>query len=433
LIFGGYSIIFCGDFRQIPPVKARESQLLYSNSSLWESSINVAIILNNSHRFRDDPEYGNILKRMWEGIFTQQDCNAINERLIGTRVHLPIVENDDDISYACWKNSVRVSIHASTFQNHIRDFPLVDSYEDPPEHTVVIEADVRKAPKHKRKSKKPALEESPLPAKLTSRLCNKIYAKCGDSDMKDQQKNIDPALKLYVGAHCMIIDNDDISKGRANGTLCRVIGIRKKGNAALSWKNYDGRKVFTINVRDIEHVEFEHFPKKLDQINIENQISSLKMELEENPCNEEKRTSLYDLNIKLQKIVQCRRFTLKPKRYYCTFYRSDIDPPEKGIAQSQVSKKQERKQKVILIQFPINLNDATTAHKLQGVTKKKLIVNNWTYTHGWVYTVLSRVRTRGGLYLNKPLLFKAERFKLPSALLAFDNRIRQKVPERARI
>jgi hypothetical protein len=157
------------------------------------------------------------------------------------------------------------------------------------------------------------------------------------------------------------------------------------------------------------------------------------MELEENPCNEEKRTSLYDLNIKLQKIVQCRRFTLKPKRYYCTFYRSDIDPPEKGIAQSQVSKKQERKQKVILIQFPINLNDATTAHKLQGVTKKKLIVNNWTYTHGWVYTVLSRVRTREGLYLNKPLLFKAERFKLPSALLAFDNRIRQKVPERARI
>ena len=165
---------------------------------------------------------------MWEGIFTQQDCNAINERLIGTRVHLPIAENDDDISYACWKNSERVSIHASTFQNHIRDFPLVDSYEDPPEHTVVIEADVRKAPKHKRKSKKPALEESPLPAKLTSRLCNKIYAKCGDSDMKDQQKNIDPALKLYVGAHCMIIDNDDISKGRASGTICRVIGIRKK-------------------------------------------------------------------------------------------------------------------------------------------------------------------------------------------------------------
>ena len=53
---------------------------------------------------------------------------------------------------------------------------------------------------------------------MTTELRNKIYAMCGDSDMKDQQKNIDPALKLYVGAHCMIIDNDDISKGRANRT-----------------------------------------------------------------------------------------------------------------------------------------------------------------------------------------------------------------------
>jgi hypothetical protein len=24
-----------------------------------------------------------------------------------------------------------------------------------------------------------------------------------------------------------------------------------------------------------------------------------------------------------------RRFTLGPKKYYCTFYRSDIEPPEK--------------------------------------------------------------------------------------------------------
>ena len=84
-------------------------------------------------------------------------------------------------------------------------------------------------------------------------------------------------------------------------------------------------------------------------------------------------------------------------------------------------------------QLTINLNDATTAHKLQGVTKKKLIVNSSTDSHGWVYTVLSWVRTRDGLFLNKPLLFKSESFKLPSGLLAFDHRIKEKVPEKARI
>jgi hypothetical protein len=64
-------------------VKVKENQLLYPNSGLWENSINVAVVLNNSHRFRDDPEYGEILKGMWEGRFTRDDCNKINERLLG--------------------------------------------------------------------------------------------------------------------------------------------------------------------------------------------------------------------------------------------------------------------------------------------------------------------------------------------------------------
>jgi hypothetical protein len=60
--------------------------------------------------------------------------------------------------------------------------------------------------------------------------------------LKDQHKHVDPALKLYVGAHCMINDNEDISKGWANWTFCRVIGIKRKTNQPLEWKNYDGKK-----------------------------------------------------------------------------------------------------------------------------------------------------------------------------------------------
>ena len=64
MIFGGYLIIFIGDFQQLLPVKVKENQLLYAKSGLWGNSINVAIVLNNSHRFKDDPEFGDILKRM---------------------------------------------------------------------------------------------------------------------------------------------------------------------------------------------------------------------------------------------------------------------------------------------------------------------------------------------------------------------------------
>ena len=69
-------------------------------------------------------------------------------------------------------------------------------------------------------------DDGPLPNIITPKLRNKIYARCGDSDMNDQHKQVDPALILSVGAHCMINDNEVISNGRANGTLCRVIGIK---------------------------------------------------------------------------------------------------------------------------------------------------------------------------------------------------------------
>jgi len=40
-----------------------------------------------------------------------------------------------------------------------------------------------------------------------------------------------------------------------------------------------------------------------------------------------------------------------------------------------------------MMQLSINLNEATAARKLQDVTKEKLIIDNWTYSHGWVYIV----------------------------------------------
>ena len=53
IIFDGYSIIFCGDVCQLPPVKVKENPFLYAGSGLWENSINVTIVSNYSHRLND--------------------------------------------------------------------------------------------------------------------------------------------------------------------------------------------------------------------------------------------------------------------------------------------------------------------------------------------------------------------------------------------
>jgi hypothetical protein len=83
--FGGFLIIFAGDFCQVEPICSKESELLFSSKSNqeWDSNINAIIILDNKHRFTEDAEYGKMLKRMWEGDLTLEGKQRINIRVIG--------------------------------------------------------------------------------------------------------------------------------------------------------------------------------------------------------------------------------------------------------------------------------------------------------------------------------------------------------------
>jgi hypothetical protein len=79
LAFGGFSIIFSGDFRQLKPVGSNEKELMFSSlsSGHWDKSINVVIILNNEYCFKEDPEYGKMLTRMWSGDLSKEDCQKL--------------------------------------------------------------------------------------------------------------------------------------------------------------------------------------------------------------------------------------------------------------------------------------------------------------------------------------------------------------------
>jgi hypothetical protein len=84
-LFGGFSIIFAGDFRQLEPICSKESELLFTSKStqVWDQNINAIIILDNKYCFKEDQEYGKMLKRMWEGDLTLEDKPRMNTRVIG--------------------------------------------------------------------------------------------------------------------------------------------------------------------------------------------------------------------------------------------------------------------------------------------------------------------------------------------------------------
>ena len=76
----------------------------------------------------------------------------------------------------------------------------------------------------------------------------------------------------------------------------------------MQWKNYDNEKVYTANVNEIEFMEFEHFPKKIEREKLENQIAALEEVLERDPLNDDTQRTLDDLQRKLLGFVGSRRF-----------------------------------------------------------------------------------------------------------------------------
>jgi len=68
------------------------------------------------------------------------------------------------------------------------------------------------------------------------------------------------------------------------------------------------------------------------------------------------------------------------------------------------------------VQLPLLVNNATTGHKLQGSGVDQLFVHSWSYVTNWVYVMLSRVRTRAGLFSRQKLSNDLSKYQVPREL-----------------
>ena len=112
----------------------------------------------------------------------------------------------------------------------------------------------------------------------------------------------------------------------------------------------------------------------------------------------------------MSSLCRTRRFELEPQKYRVVV---SVKPHNHATTKLQFTCQ--------MTQFPINLNIATTGHKLQGMSKDVIIITSWPrggLFRNWEYTVLSRVQTLNGLYMINEIdmnkLFK------PSTELAAD-------------
>ena len=157
----------------------------------------------------------------------------------------------------------------------------------------------------------------------------------------------------------MGISNKNLrTKGVGNGTTFTVISVKLKPGAVVSVATWDGRKVNTVSVLWwVEHLECMLSKPKALKI-LEEELRKLKSTLASNTDPDtagELRKAVSETERAIAKSTDKLRFQLKPRSFtakatVCIDPHSNSKTTIKGIK---------------ITQLPMNLNDATTGHKLQ--------------------------------------------------------------------
>jgi hypothetical protein len=348
--FGGIRILFCGDFRQLEPVTGTPLSSPALGDKQWVNCINCYVQLSGLHRFQEDPEWGAILSRIRNGNPTSQDIVAINKCVIQDPITYARRPIPPSASYCVYHNSDRTAINAGIFSSILGEHWRTSTL--PPTHLLAITAGLMQRVQQK----------SSVPLQEQDRLY--IYENCGDhlvtsgSGKGNRGHFLDPLLKLYFHVPLMLVSNDDVPNGHANGTRVLLEAVVLKPNVTTNTISIDGFQCPSVDANLVHHLvcSLDGDPTKI--------------------------------------------FRISPRTITC---RVKIPVPSQFASACK-----HLPTSISMVQLPILVNNATTGHKLQGQNKSILVVSVWSKRNNWNYVALSRVSTRSGLYLVKPLPYNTD-------------------------
>ena len=191
-------------------------------------------------------------------------------------------------------------------------------------------------------------------------------------------------LELAIGCEYLYTNNTDVEHGLANGarSVLHDIVLRENATVRFVQLNGAGGGVHVVSAEDVVALVLKH----------------------------------------------------KGKNYVSKDVYSDLGPGYFPVgtetAPKMVSFKNRGTFKVHIKQFPLIVGTVTTGHKLQGDTVDALHVADYgrrgyrVNKDGWLYVMLSRVKTLEGLYLSTPLETDPQKFRPRVELQAEMTRLR---------
>jgi ATP-dependent DNA helicase PIF1 len=362
--YGGLNVVFAGDFRQLEPVSTEKNvkrPVYDENCHEFRGWVNYYVELEGRHRFKNDPEWGNLLYRFRDGDATLEDIDSINACVVHNKTELP-----KNIRYATYFNrdrdAINTAIYESTCRTALQEFRSLDD-------SIMVFCDNIKV-------------KNGTKVYEVFRNWPALWNTCGEDDVKLKKGRMDPVLRLYVGCLVMLTENTKVTEGLANGTQATIQKITlKHGVTPKSVSVHGVGRVKAVLASEVESVTLRH-------------------------CNDR---------------ITPATFKLKPTKY--TFRARVLKPQslrEKDDDREIISMK--------AVQLPFVINNATTGHKLQGSGVDTLFVHSWSYVTNWVYVMLSRVKTKKGLYMRQKLKRDLSKYKMPDNLKRMINSFKTKAP-----
>ena len=213
--FSGLNIIFSGDFWQFEPVGRGKLPIYKDNNwPYFIDWVNCYIELNGMHRFKKAVSWGKLLMRMQNGELTKEDVESINTKVVTVNKsrHLP-----KDLRYATYFNRDSDAINTALLEEHCA---RLRCHNVSTRDTLIVLAE-KLAAKTSHGNYEPFHNQ-------------KIFwENCREDDIKFPREcngRMDPLLKLYKGCQLMLVFNNNVRHGEANGTTVTLISICLKPN-----------------------------------------------------------------------------------------------------------------------------------------------------------------------------------------------------------
>ena len=289
------------------------------------------------HRFKKDVRWGKLLMRMQNGELTKEDVEFINTKVVTVHKsrHLP-----KDLRYATYFNRDRDAINTTLFEERCT---RLRCHNVSTRDTLIVLANKLEA-----KTSHGTFHNQKI-----------FWDNCGGDDIKfpkEHNGRMDPLLKLYKGCQLILVFNNNVRHGEANGTTVTLISICLKLNIIPIQILISKLPVKAVYASQVVSIVLKHNNPKI----LPNTFQLKLIEF---------RITARILKLKLLQMKEDDRKMVKMKA----------------------------------TQLPVISNQATTGHKLQGASINQLFVNNWNYTTNWTYIVLSRLQSSKGLYLRNKL------------------------------